>query len=41
MIAEAISGDGDAAFDYYRRINPSAREDIRTCTAASRTSTRR
>ena len=28
MIAEAMAGDGDAAFDYYRRINPSAREDI-------------
>ena len=28
MIAEAMTGDGDAAFDYYRRINPSAREDI-------------
>ena len=28
MIAEAISGDGEAAFDYYLRINPSAREQI-------------
>jgi cellobiose phosphorylase len=28
MIAESIVGRGDAAFDYYRRINPSAREDI-------------
>ena len=28
MIAETIVGDGDAAFDYYRRINPSAREAI-------------
>ncbi len=28
MIAEAIVGNGDQAFDYYRRINPSAREDI-------------
>ncbi|MGH2928728.1 MAG: GH36-type glycosyl hydrolase domain-containing protein, partial [Solirubrobacteraceae bacterium] len=28
MIAAAITGDGDAAFDYYRRINPSARESI-------------
>jgi cellobiose phosphorylase len=28
MIAEAILGDGDAAFDYYTRINPSAREAI-------------
>jgi cellobiose phosphorylase len=28
MIAEAISGNGDAAFDTYRRINPSAREEI-------------
>ena len=27
-IAEAITGDGDAAFDCYRRTNPSAREDI-------------
>ena len=34
MIAEAMTGDGDAAFDYYRRINPSAREaisDIHRC----------
>ncbi|GIJ49883.1 glycosyl transferase [Virgisporangium aliadipatigenens] len=28
MIAEAMRGNGDAAYDYYRRINPSAREDI-------------
>jgi cellobiose phosphorylase len=28
MIAEAIVGRGDRAFDYYKRINPSAREDI-------------
>ncbi|MHB8060019.1 MAG: GH36-type glycosyl hydrolase domain-containing protein, partial [Gaiellaceae bacterium] len=28
MIGEAIIGRGDEAFDYYRRINPSAREDI-------------
>jgi cellobiose phosphorylase len=28
MIAESIIGRGDAAFDYYRRINPSAREGI-------------
>ncbi len=28
MIAEAIAGRGDKAFDYYRRINPSAREAI-------------
>ena len=28
MIAEAMIGNGDAAFDYYQRINPSAREDI-------------
>jgi cellobiose phosphorylase len=28
MIAEAIMGDGDAAFDCYLRINPSAREEI-------------
>ena len=28
MIAETMTGDGDAAFDYYRRINPSAREEI-------------
>ncbi|HEY3881595.1 MAG TPA: glycosyl hydrolase family 65 protein [Trebonia sp.] len=28
MIAAAMTGDGDAAFDYYRRINPSAREAI-------------
>src|SRR5690242_7754386 len=26
MIAEAMVGNGDRAFDYYRRINPSARE---------------
>jgi cellobiose phosphorylase len=28
MIAEAMLGDGDAAFDYYQRINPSVREAI-------------
>jgi cellobiose phosphorylase len=28
MIAEAITGDGDDAHDYYLRINPSAREAI-------------
>ena len=28
MIAAALTGDGDAAYDYYRRINPSAREAI-------------
>src|SRR6185369_13797037 len=28
MIAEAMVGNGDGAFDYYRRINPSAREAI-------------
>ena len=28
MIAETIVGRGDAAYDYYRRINPSARESI-------------
>ena len=28
MIAEALTGDGDAALDYYLRINPSARETI-------------
>jgi cellobiose phosphorylase len=28
MIAEAMTGDGDAAFDCYRRINPSVREAI-------------
>jgi cellobiose phosphorylase len=28
MIAEAMIGNGDAAFDYYKRINPSAREAI-------------
>jgi cellobiose phosphorylase len=28
MIAEAMTGDGDCAFDFYRRINPSARESI-------------
>ena len=28
MIAEAMTGNGDAAYDYYRRINPSAREAI-------------
>jgi cellobiose phosphorylase len=28
MIAEAMMGNGDRAFDYYLRINPSAREKI-------------
>jgi cellobiose phosphorylase len=28
MIAEAIVGRGNKAFDYYKRINPSAREEI-------------
>jgi cellobiose phosphorylase len=28
MIAEAMVGNGDQAYDYYMRINPSAREDI-------------
>jgi cellobiose phosphorylase len=28
MIAAAKTGDGDAAFDYYKRINPAAREAI-------------
>jgi cellobiose phosphorylase len=28
MIAEAMTGRGDAAFDYYRRINPSVREEM-------------
>jgi cellobiose phosphorylase len=28
MIAEALLGDGEQAFDYYSRINPSAREAI-------------
>jgi cellobiose phosphorylase len=28
MIAEVIVGRGDRAFDYYNRINPSAREEI-------------
>jgi cellobiose phosphorylase len=28
MIAEALAGRGDRAFDYYLRINPSAREDL-------------
>ena len=28
MIAAAMTGDGDAAFDYYTRINPSARESL-------------
>jgi len=28
MIAEAVVGRGDQAFDYYKRINPSAREEI-------------
>jgi cellobiose phosphorylase len=29
MIAEAMLGDGDRAYDYYLRINPSKRESIR------------
>jgi len=28
MIAEAVLGNGDAAHDYYSRINPSAREPV-------------
>ena len=28
MIAETLVGRGDKAFDYYKRINPSAREEI-------------
>jgi cellobiose phosphorylase len=28
MIAETLAGNGDRAFDYYLRINPSAREEI-------------
>jgi len=28
MIAAAMTGDGDAAFDYYKRINPAARESL-------------
>jgi cellobiose phosphorylase len=28
IIAEALAGNGDRAFDYYSRINPSAREGI-------------
>jgi cellobiose phosphorylase len=28
MIGEARAGNGDSAFDYYARINPSAREEI-------------
>jgi cellobiose phosphorylase len=28
MIAEAMAGCGDRAYDYYLRINPSAREDL-------------
>jgi cellobiose phosphorylase len=28
MIAECVIGRGDQAFDYYKRINPSAREEI-------------
>jgi cellobiose phosphorylase len=28
MIAEAMAGHGDEAFDYYLRINPAAREEI-------------
>ncbi len=28
MIAETLTGNGESAFDYYLRINPSAREEI-------------
>jgi cellobiose phosphorylase len=28
MIAETLMGDGDRAFDYYLRVNPSAREEL-------------
>jgi cellobiose phosphorylase len=28
MIAETVVGRGEKAFDYYKRINPSAREEI-------------
>ncbi len=28
MIAEAVAGNGNRAFDYYARLNPSAREEI-------------
>jgi cellobiose phosphorylase len=28
VIAETVAGDGDRAFDYYLRINPSAREEL-------------
>ena len=28
MIAETLVGNGDRAFDYYLRINPSAREEL-------------
>jgi cellobiose phosphorylase len=28
MIAAAMTGDGDSAFDFYQRINPSARESL-------------
>jgi cellobiose phosphorylase len=28
MIAETLVGNGDQAFDYYRRLNPSAREHV-------------
>ena len=28
MVAETMAGNGDRAFDYYQRINPSAREKI-------------
>jgi cellobiose phosphorylase len=28
MIAAAMTGDGDGAFDFYQRINPSARESL-------------
>jgi len=41
MIAEATAGRGDEAFDYYKRINASAREEKERSTAASLTSTLR
>lgn len=41
MIAEAKIGRGDRAFDYYSRINPSRREELVKCTAASRMCTPR
>ena len=36
MIAETILGDGEAAFDYYKRTNPSARATIHDGLAAER-----